>query len=163
MSNEGGLADGCCGMILQFGAAWSFVLGNLYCNADLCLWFASCQRHCTYRLIFLLLDFTTDFTSCGSQNIATRFCRVRCVNGSVKLSCKLAQKWGSISCKVCWAKTKCICSFGYRRSWPCPTSFSASKVARAKDPDGVPGVAQALLGKTLLGQRLFFNHLWKCH
>ena len=33
----------------------------------------------------------------------------------------------------------------------------------ATDPDGVPWVAQALLGKTLLGQRLFLNHLWKCH
>ena len=33
----------------------------------------------------------------------------------------------------------------------------------ATDPDGVPWVAQALLGKTLLGQRLFLNHLWECH
>ena len=72
-------------------------------------------------------QFTTDFTSCGSQNIATRFCRIQCVNGSVKLSCKLAQKWGSISCKLCWAKTMCICSCRYRQSWPCPTSCSASK------------------------------------
>ena len=75
-------------------------------------------------------DFTTDFTSSGSQNIARRFCRVRCMNGSVKLSCKLAQKWGSISCKVCWAEIMCICSCRYRQSWPCPASCSASKAAR---------------------------------
>ena len=37
---------------------------------------------------------------------------------------------GSISCKVCWAETMCICSCRYRQSWPCPTSCSASKVAR---------------------------------
>ena len=109
-------------------------------------------------------DFTTDFTSCGSQNIATRFCRVRCVNGSVKLLCKLAQKWGAISCKVCWAETMCICSCRYRQSWPCSTSCSASKAARQDGSRyGVPWVAQALLGKTLLGQNLFLNHLWKCH
>ena len=37
---------------------------------------------------------------------------------------------GAISCKVCWAETMCICSCRYRQSWPCPTSCSASKVAR---------------------------------
>ena len=37
---------------------------------------------------------------------------------------------GSISCKVCWAETMCICSCRYRQSWPCPTSCSASKAAR---------------------------------
>ena len=30
-------------------------------------------------------------------------------------------------------------------------------------PDSVRWVAQALLNKTLLSQRLFLNHLWKCH
>ena len=37
---------------------------------------------------------------------------------------------GSMSCKVCWPETMCICSCRYRQSWPCPTSCSASKAAR---------------------------------
>ena len=64
------------------------------------------------------------------HKILLRFCRVRCVNGSVKLLCKLAQKWGAISCMVCWAEIMCICSCRYRQSWPCSTSCSASKAAR---------------------------------
>ena len=53
------------------------------------------------------------------------------MNGFVELSRKLAQKWGSISCRVYGAKTMCICSCRYRRSWPCPTSCSASKAAHS--------------------------------
>ncbi len=67
-------------------------------------------------------DFTTGSTSCGSQNIVTRFCKAQCGNASAKLSVKPVPKRGFTSCEAFWRATMCTCFCRSR------TSCSASRV-----------------------------------
>ena len=108
-------------------------------------------------------DFTTDFTSSGSQNIARRFCRVRCVNGLVKLSENLRRNGGLYRAR-CTGPIPCAYVLGgIAEVGPVQRHAAHQRPLIVTDPDGVPWVAQALPGKMLLGQRLCLNHLGKCH
>ncbi len=71
-------------------------------------------------------DFTTDFTSCGSQNIDTGFCRVRYAS----VSAKPARKWVPILCAGFWRATTFTCFCRSRQGFRSRRSCSASKGAR---------------------------------
>ena len=95
-------------------------------------------------------------------NITPRFCRERCMNGSIRLSCKLAQKWEAISCKVCWAQTNCICSCRYSTSCPCPVSRRASKATR-RDRFRFSSLSCAsATEENTFGHNSYFQNLWRC-
>ena len=81
------------------------------------------------------------------------------MNGSVKLSRKLLQKWGLYR-ERCAGPRQCVhVLVDTSKASPGQCHAAHQRPLVATDPD----VAQALVGNTPLGQRLFLNHLWKCN
>jgi hypothetical protein len=103
------------------------------------------------------------YHSSGSRSISTRCWKARCGSGYERLSGRCAKNWASRSYPAFCRENMSICSWKFRRILPSATSCGASRDGHRMGPDGVPGLAQALLGAAFLGSGLLLHHQRQHH
>ena len=110
----------------------------------------------------LTRDFITGFMSFGPQNIATRFCKGRCVTAFAKSSSRPAPNWGLHREERVGARSRAYVLIDPAETFVFGCAAANQGSLSAPHPDGIPQAAQALMGKAVLGARLFLRYFWKC-